>query len=180
VLSIVRQHDGTVLVDSDPGKGSEFRVYLPRTQPPKVTFDEEVTATLPVRARKRVLLVEDDEAVRRIAQRILEDHGYVVIEADSSELAMQLASDPAWHIDLLVTDVVMPRMGGRELALALRRSHPGLPVLFMSGYPGDAPEPDATDGIGFLPKPFDVQSLTTHVRTLIEGTRAGSQGPAAR
>jgi len=170
VYGIVRQAGGEVRVDSDPGRGSTFDVFLPRTR--------EVAVRAPVEERRRarggsetVLLVEDDAGVREAAARALRSGGYRVIAAhgaDAAEAAMREAPEPP---AVLVTDVVMPATTGRELADRMRASRSGLRVLFLSGHAQEVVDRHGVlePGVSFLPKPFTATSLLAKVREVLDG-----------
>lgn len=168
---IVRQSHGHIYVDSVPGFGTVFTLYLPST--PRV---EEVEQIEPVAPRPRaigsgtVLLAEDEDAVRMPVRRILERHGYSVLEAHHGAEALRLYDQAAGHVDLVVTDVVMPEMGGQELVERIRARHGELKVLFMSGYTEDA---IATHGVlaqgaAFIEKPFTIEKFVQAVRDLLD------------
>jgi two-component system cell cycle sensor histidine kinase/response regulator CckA len=169
VYGIVRQSAGYVDVESTIGEGTTFSVYLPKTA---VAGDVRVAPALLAARHPRtetILVVDDDVAVRGVVRRILEGGGYHVVEAENGAAAIEAAeSDPA--IGALVTDMVMPEMGGRELALALRGSFPDIAVLLMSGY-ANAPmlrtEIEDT-GFAFLEKPFTASALLQAVAELLE------------
>ncbi len=170
-LSIVQQHEGQITVESEAGQGATFKVYLPRRQAhPEV--DEAKTAYAPLPAGdETVLLVEDDPEVRDLALQILTAQGYTVLEAANGEEALRLNENWAdIPIHLLLTDMVMPLVGGGELSEALRAKRPGLKVLLMSGYTdSDLIRPDRlSPDQGFLPKPFTIFTLTTQVRQLLD------------
>ena len=135
------------------------------------------TMTVPIRracpGSERILLVEDEEAVRRLTARLLEEQGYVVIEAAGPLRAIELAAETP--IDLLATDIVMPEMDGTELAERLRDSHPDLPVLFLSGYPRGVALDDALGcaRTSFLQKPYDLADLAQAVRDTLGDAAAG-------
>jgi CheY-like chemotaxis protein len=168
VYGIVRQSAGYVDVESMIGEGTTFSVYLPKT-----AVAGEVRAAPALLAARHprtetILVVDDDVAVRGVVRRILEGGGYRVVEAENGAAAIEAAeSDPA--IGALVTDMVMPEMGGRELALALRGSFPDIAVLLMSGY-ANAPmlrtEIEDT-GFAFLEKPFTASALLQAVAELL-------------
>ena len=167
---IVEQANGQIRVDSAPGKGSSFSVILP------VVDATEVTPTLLPRQRPRgtetILLAEDEDAVRRLVQRALELHGYSVLPARSGEEAEQLERSHLGPIHLLVTDVVMPGMGGRELADIVKSRRPQIKVLYMSGYTNDEV---VRHGVivardTFLQKPFTPTILVAKVRAMFAGT----------
>jgi len=168
---IVRQSHGHIYVDSVPGFGTVFTLYLPST--PRV---EEMERAEPLVPRPRatgsgtVLLAEDEDAVRMPVRRILERHGYSVLEAHHGAEALRLYDQAAGHVDLVVTDVVMPEMGGQELVERIRARHGELKVLFMSGYTEDA---IATHGVlaqgaAFIEKPFTIERFVQAVRDLLD------------
>ena len=160
VFGIVTQVGGVVRLSTEPGKGASFRVLLPATtEEPK--FDELRTETLPATVSVEVLVAEDDPAVREIIRRVLESAGYRVRCAADADAALRLSSEGP--VELLVTDLVMPGMGGKQLAQELRAAQPGLPVLFISAYFEDGQSAMA-DGGDFLPKPFSREELLAQVR----------------
>ena len=167
---IVEQANGQIRVESTPGKGSSFSVILP------VIDAAEQSSPLVTRARPRgtetVLLAEDEDAVRRLVQRALELHGYSVLPARSGEEAEQIERSHLGPIHLLITDVVMPGMGGRELADTIRSRRPQLKILYMSGYTNDEV---VRHGVtlardAFLQKPFTPSGLVAMVRAAFAGT----------
>ena len=173
VHGIVEQSGGRVTVDSTLGKGTTFSVYFPTVS--AVPMPKRPSVELSAAGgEETILLVEDENAVRAITRRMLTSLGYNVIEARHGRDAMQLATQPGQHIDMLVTDVVMPEMGGRELAAGLRERTPGLPVLYISGYTDDELlrrgilEP----GARLLRKPFAKKDIARAVRALLTGTAA--------
>ncbi len=170
VYGIVKQSGGFVWVYSEPGQGSTFKIYLPRIDAPL----EAPVVAAPIRTtagRETVLVVEDEEALRRVAERILLRDGYNVLVAGSGSEALTLAQDSRRPIDIIATDVVMPGLGGRELVRRLLELHLDAKVLFMSGYTDDAvlrhgiPEP----GTAFLQKPFSGLALTRKIREILDG-----------
>jgi DNA-binding NtrC family response regulator len=157
-----------VWVQSAPGEGSTFSVYLPRAADAAPAVDDDAHS---VRHGDLVLLVEDEDGVRRVARRALELHGYRVIEAADGVRAVELArATPA--IGLLVTDVMMPGMLGPELATAVQEIVPGLPVLYMSGHTEEVARAGLLDpAIPFLAKPFSAERLADKVREVLEAPR---------
>lgn len=167
VYGIVKQSRGTIWVYSEEGSGTTFKVYLPLASAPSKSEVE------PVRQKSAsgtgtILLVEDDDQVRNIASEVLRKRGYQVIQAANGEEATHLATTIS-RIDLLVTDVIMPKMGGRELAIILTAEHPGMKVLFISGYTENATIQVASlaPGIHHLAKPFSPDALGQKVNELL-------------
>jgi two-component system, cell cycle sensor histidine kinase and response regulator CckA len=168
VLAIVQRHGGTVLVDSDLGKGARFRVVLPSSARAPTTERASAEDIL-ANGNETILVVEDDEAVREFACRILEQAGHRTLAAASPNEARRWASATV-AIDLVLSDVVLPGTNGRELCEELRNHRVGLKVLFMSGYPGDSVSRHGIleTGIHFLQKPFVAQTLLAAVRKVLD------------
>ncbi len=171
VYGIVKQSGGEVFVDSRPGEGSVFTIYLPRAS--GIPESRVTAAPEPPRPARgeTILLVEDEDAVRRLVRNMLTRHGYVVLDAPGGDQAIRLFERHPDRVDLLLTDVVMPGMSGRELAARLRAIRPELKVVYMSGYTGDvlgdrsALEPGTT----LIPKPFSPRTLLRHLREVLAG-----------
>jgi PAS domain S-box-containing protein len=169
VQGIVAQSGGWIEVQSRVGQGTRFRIGLPAA--PGGEEEKAQPAEAAVKAgRGTVLVVEDQAEVRAYVADALRSHGYAVFEADGAEEALRRVEEAGRGIDLLITDVVMPRMGGPELARALARLRPELKVLFMSGYPGHEKLGQGQDGLwrAFLAKPFTPDELALKVRTVLE------------
>ncbi|HEY6944495.1 MAG TPA: PAS domain S-box protein [Candidatus Acidoferrum sp.] len=171
VYGIVKQSGGHIWVESELGKGTTFKVYLPRVEdsvplPARVEAAEPATRS----GRETILLVEDEPAVRELARMVLSEHGYTVIEAQDSEEAVRLAGRRGSEIHLLLTDVVMPRMSGHDLAKHLTALYPNLRVLYMSGYTYNVIAENGTleEGLSFLQKPFSPGTLAQRVRETLD------------
>jgi PAS domain S-box-containing protein len=171
VYGIIKQSEGHITIDSEPGRGTIVRIYLPATTEEKAAVKPR-SAAPPKRGSERLLLVEDEEPVRRITRTALEASGYQVSEAADGEQALDLCHRMGGKIDLLITDVIMPGINGRELADTLKQQYPGLRVLFISGYTDTAAMPDRRLGEdnAFLQKPFTPSSLAKKVRQLLDST----------
>jgi PAS domain S-box-containing protein len=169
VYGIVQQSDGHIRVDSIPGCGTTFRIYLPRTDPS--TAEERVDADPERLARgsETILVAEDEPAVRALVRNTLERQGYRVLEARDGGEALALAQEYPGRIDLLLTDVAMPVMDGRELATRLRNSFTGMRVIYMSGYVDDVLRPMEARIGPFFQKPFTATALAQLVREVLDG-----------
>lgn len=169
VYGIVRQNGGFVEVESEPGAGTTMRVFLPRESDETEPAGQE---SEPVASgQETVLVVEDEPALLRLTSQLLSELGYDVHEALGPARALELVADESLHLDLLVTDVIMPGMSGSELFEALRRDRPGLRCLYVSGYTADviAAEGVLDPGVALLHKPFTVRALGTKVREVLDG-----------
>ena len=170
VYGIVMQSGGHVWVDSEPGQGSTFKVYLPRAVEGDAADREAApSATLP-RGDETLLLVEDEDTVRRLVKRTLESCGYSVIEAPDGPSAIEICRQPGVRFSLLLTDVVMPKMSGRDLAATVVAMRPGTRVLFMSGYTENTVvrEGVLAPSSHFLQKPFAMRTLAMKVREVLD------------
>ncbi len=170
VYGIVKQSGGNIWLYSEVGRGSTFKIYLPRVDTEAESLEEEsLEINLPIGAEK-ILLVEDEDAVRRLTKEILEMCGYEVMVASNGEDAIKLCEEDGCDFDLLVTDVVMPHMGGRELVKRLATTHPSLRVLFVSGYTNNAIVHHGVldKGTNFIQKPFTPEALAKKVRDVLD------------
>jgi len=175
VYGIVKQSNGHVGVYSEPGQGTTFKIYLRRVAQPADVLSQEA-ATIEGGGSETVLLVEDDERVRALACEVLGEHGYTVLEARHGTDALDITQRYHGAIHLLLTDVVMPGMGGRELATRLRRDRPQMKILYTSGYTADAIAHHGVldDGEAFLSKPILPRVLASKVRETLDGQHGGT------
>ena len=167
---IVSQSGGQIVVDSTVGSGTTFRVFLPRIDSPSTSsgrfaLDEGAGP----RGHETVLLVEDDNDVRDFVQDVLRSHGYQVHSAVDGAQALSIIEQHAGEIQLLITDVIMPRMMGSEVAARITALRPSIKVLYISGYPGDAIVKQGVPEQSFVQKPFSVTALARRVRALLDG-----------
>jgi PAS domain S-box-containing protein len=172
VYGIVKQSNGNIWLYSEPGRGTTFRIYFPRTEEEADTLRERQEAEFFPRGSETVLLVEDDELVRDLAIRLLGQQGYRILHAANGQEALQVAKEHLGEtIHLLLTDIVMPQMGGKELSDWLRISRPNIKVLFTSGYADNAIVHHGVldRGTHFLQKPFSLKTLSRKVREVLDG-----------
>jgi CheY-like chemotaxis protein len=179
VHGIIKQSGGHVWVYSELGKGSTFKIYLPRTEQGLVEGERGAGASSALRGSETILLAEDDAQVRTLAATVLRRHGYRVLEAASGAEALVLVEQQREPTHLLLTDVVMPKMSGRELWQRLAASRPEMKVLFMSGYTDDAVVRHGVLGseFGFVQKPIGATALLTKVRAVLDGPPRTTSAP---
>jgi nitrogen-specific signal transduction histidine kinase/ActR/RegA family two-component response regulator len=170
VYGIVKQSGGYIWVYSEPGKGTAFKVYLPRVEGPVAAPSVKTEESVDRKGTETILLVEDEEAVRELARTILAAQGYSVLVAESAAHAEQLATNGSREIHLLLTDVVMPGVSGRELARRITARNARTHVLFMSGYTDNVIAQGGVleTGVAFLQKPFTPRALTKKVREILD------------
>jgi len=181
VYGIVKQNNGFINLYSEPGEGTTFRIYLPVVEVQEITPKHEKSLEAMTGGTGTVLVVEDDPAILELSRAILEQLGYTVLTAGKPEEAIETVQNCADTIDLLITDVVMPQMNGRELARRIESIIPGLRCLYMSGYTANviAQHGVLDPGINFLQKPFSLQEIAAKVNEVIRqspapGTKAGA------
>ncbi|MBD3222814.1 PAS domain-containing protein, partial [bacterium] len=177
VYGVVKQNDGFIDVDSEPGRGTTFRICLPRHDEPRTatpgTPGELAAAAAPVGGPETVMIVEDETAILELTAAILERLGYAVITAASPEEAIRIADAEDRPIDLLITDVIMPEMNGRDLVARIHDRHPGIAHIYMSGYTADVITHQGVldDDVDFVQKPFSSTSLASKVREVLDRAR---------
>lgn len=172
VYGIVKEAGGTIWLYSEVGHGTTIKIYLPRVEDTKsVAHNEDSAASHTSRGTEKILLVEDDAGVRKITRQVLEGHGYEILEAVDGAAALVLCEDGrASQINLLLTDVIMPRMGGHELTRRIGNIRRGMPVLYMSGYTEAAIINHGIlyAGDNFIQKPFHPNALAAKVRDVLD------------
>ena len=176
---IVQQSGGHIEVSSEPGEGASFKVYLPVTEETLEVRSKKIDSAFSPQGMETVLLAEDEPLVRSMAATVLRDRGYEVLEAANGEEALrEVQKHGGENIQLLLTDVVMPQMGGPELVEKLHATHPGIKILFSSGYTGDYLHQANTlaTGIAFLAKPYLPDALAVKVREVLDQRAAVPSG----
>nr|MBF0223677.1 PAS domain-containing protein [Desulfobulbaceae bacterium] len=172
VYGIIKQNNGFINVYSEPGQGSTFKVYLPR-----LVTDQETDKTVPAKkavagGTETILLVEDEPTILQMTRMMLEKKGYTVLSSATPSDALEKAKKHSASIDLLMTDVVMPKMNGRDLAEKIIDLYPGIGLLFMSGYTANviAHQGVLEEGVHFIQKPFSMNDLASKVREVLEAS----------
>jgi len=170
VHGIVRQHGGAIHVRSVEGGGTTFEIYLPQVEPVAETGGADEAGAPPTTGHETILLVEDEDDVRALAREVLERQGYTVLEASDGAQALQVYEKERERIDLILTDVVMPHMSGREMVDRVCASRPDMRVLYMSGYTGDAIVRHGVldASMLLLGKPFTPIALIAKVREVLD------------
>jgi CheY-like chemotaxis protein len=170
VYGIVKQNEGFINVYSEPGQGTTFKIYLPGAESVEVAEDDEEASKPPVGGTETLLLVEDEKSVRALEERFLKALGYDVIAAENPKEALRLVAEHKADIPLLVTDVVMPGMSGRDLSNRLRELRPAIRTLYMSGYTANviAHQGVLDVGVEFLQKPVSLSALAAKIRQMLD------------
>lgn len=173
VHGIVHQTGGYISVDSKVGEGTTFTIYLPRhietaEDRKHMAVTEEKTTASDLTGSARILLVEDEDAVRTFSARALSNKGYQVVDAASAEVALKLMEDKKIDPEILITDVMMPEMDGTTLAKIVREKYPHVKIIFISGYAEDRFKEHLGADVWFLPKPFTLKQLATKVKDVID------------
>jgi two-component system, cell cycle sensor histidine kinase and response regulator CckA len=191
VYGIVKQTKGYIWVESEPGKGASFAVYFPRTETRREADGPEAVQPAPTAgaqakggssapgaathrgAGETLLLVEDEIVIRSLVRSVLVSSGYAVIEAEDGERALEIFKARAAEIAMVITDVVLPGAGGRDIMERMTAARPGLPALFMSGYTREVIDSHGAlnPGLAFLQKPFSPELLLGKVRELLDAPR---------
>ncbi|MBA2882593.1 nitrogen-specific signal transduction histidine kinase/CheY-like chemotaxis protein [Desulfosalsimonas propionicica] len=170
IYGIVKQNNGFLSVHSKPGEGATFKIYLPSHEAEQffIRFAKESSREVPM-GSATVLLVEDEQAILKMGMEMIRRLGYTVLTAQSPKDALRVAGEYNDKIDLLITDVVMPEMNGRDLSSRLRKNHPDLKTLYMSGYPANviAGHGVLDEGVEFIQKPFSVKDIAVKVHGAI-------------
>jgi CheY-like chemotaxis protein len=172
VYGIVKQSEGYIWVYSEPGRGTTFKIYFPMVEGADEPLKPMTASTKPLQGTETILLVEDEEMVRGLVRMILGRNGYHVLEASNGEEALRIAQEHgSQKIHLMVTDVVMPGMSGRELADCMSSLRPEMKVIYISGYTNNAIVHHGVleRGTAFLQKPFTASVLTRKVRDILDG-----------
>jgi CheY-like chemotaxis protein len=176
VYGIVKHLKGYIFAESSPGQGTTFRIYFPAAVDATAEAAVETSRMTPFLGRETILVVEDDDAVRRYTTVALRRYGYAVLEAGSPERALEIAEQHADMIHLILTDVIMPGLSGPAFVRRLRQRRSRTPAIYMSGYPGDAAAASALleDGDAQLSKPFATDELLRSVRQVIDQSRGAA------
>jgi signal transduction histidine kinase/ActR/RegA family two-component response regulator len=175
VYGIVKQSGGNIWTYSESGKGTSFKIYLPRVDEVEEVAKQSKAAPGSLNGGEKILLVEDEEMVRHFTHRILEEKGYLVFDASSGDEALRICQNKKNEIGLIITDVVLPGIGGRELAAQIALLQPAAKMLFMSGYANKSIVRHGilAPGTNFLQKPFTIDSLLRKVRDILDESNTG-------
>lgn len=177
VHGIVKQHGGHIWVYSEVGKGTTFKVYLPLSGKVDLEEKRDELGAAALEGSETILLVEDDEQARRLARAMLERHGYTVLAAEDGRVALALADKHEGALHLLLTDVILPGMNGRDLAARIAEKRPDLKVLFMSGYTDNVIVHHGVleQGVNFIQKPFTINDLAVKIRDVLRSRKGNGE-----
>jgi CheY-like chemotaxis protein len=177
VFGIIKQSGGDIRVYSEPGRGTTFKVYLPQVEGGIARSEERKHKFADLRGKETVLVVEDEEALLKLMKRALTSFGYNVLQASNGEEALDVCERHEGPIHIMLTDVVMPKMSGRELAELLGPRYPDMKVLYMSGYTDNAIVHHGMleEGIEFIHKPFTADNIALRVREVLDTSGSGSK-----
>jgi CheY-like chemotaxis protein len=172
VYAIIKQSGGHIYVYSEPGHGTTFKLYLPCVEEHASSNKLSMSLQTSPIGDETILLVEDEDAVRALTRHALQSFGYTVLEASGGADAIEICEHSALTIDLVVSDVVVPTISGRELIERLRQIRPDIGVLYVSGYTDDevARQGVLEAGVAFLQKPFTPKALAAKIREVLDGT----------
>jgi len=170
IYGIVKQNNGFIWVYSEPGQGSTFKIYLPKVKGDVKEEEKEQPPVENLSGSETVLIVEDDDSLRKLTRTVLKQRGYKILEAENGEDALRISKEHEGTIDLMITDVVMPKMGGKETAERLKTLHPQMKVIYMSGYTDNAIVHHGVlaAGLNFLEKPFSLEGLARKAREVLD------------
>ncbi len=177
VYGIAKQNNGFIWVYSEPGQGTTIKIYLPKVKGDVGAEEKERTSVSKFSGSETVLIVEDDDSLRKFAHKALQQYGYKVLKAENGEDALRVSEAHDGSIDLLITDVVMPKVSGKETAERLQTLYPHIKIIFMSGYTDDAIVRHGvlTPGLNFIQKPFSPEGLARKVREVLDEAKASVQ-----
>ena len=166
----MKQHEGNIWAYSEPGRGATFKCYLPLSEEQVWEPERPTERPTVLEGNEIVMVVEDEENVRGLAVRVLKQYGYTVCDAPNAEACLAFLDEETLVPDLLLTDVVMPGLNGRELFEEVKQRYPDVRVLYMSGYTEDIVTHRGVlmEGIPFIQKPFAVEGLASRVRAVLE------------
>ena len=176
VHGIVKQSDGHIAVESEPGHGTTFRIHFPKVSAGEAASKSAVRQSQPARGTETVVVVDDDSSLLGLVSEILKLHGYTVIEVANGETVLTMLENDGAAIDAVITDVVMPKLNGRELVRRAIKIRPNLPIVLMSGYVGENVEALGSllgPRVAFIQKPFTPEALLEKLRDVLRGSAAG-------
>ncbi len=177
VYGIVKQNNGFIWVDSEPGQGTNFKIYLPKVKGAEELEEKKQTPVRDLDGSETVLIVEDNDALRNLAQKTLQRHGYRILVAENGEDALRISGEHEGPIQLMLTDVVMPKMSGKETVERLQPLYPHMKVIYISGYTDDSIVHHGvlSPALNFLAKPFTPEGLALKVRAVLDETKDSTQ-----